>query len=189
MKTSTRILIVVCLLAAGFALAGAAYAGGWATIGITQMPQEIVAGRPFTIEFMVWQHGNKAVHDLYWDNNERIPITPVVLFAAAGAGQKLVFEAAPGKEPGLFAAEITLPAAGDYAWAIAPEPLQGVTELDPLTVAAAGAAASVQAAPAAAGGVLAGTAVPALAAGMFLALAAAGLVLRRRPTIYPGRRS
>jgi len=110
------------------------HAGGWATVGITEMPEEIVAGRPFTLQFMVWQHGNKAVHEISWDGKRMIPIEPLVSFGSAEAGQKLMFDAQPAKEPGLFTAEIKLPEEGEYVWTIAPQPLAGVTEFEPLTV-------------------------------------------------------
>ena len=51
-------LLVLLVL---FVVALPAGAGAWATVGVTEMPETIYAERPFTIEFMVWQHGNKPV--------------------------------------------------------------------------------------------------------------------------------
>jgi hypothetical protein len=119
------------------------YAGGWATVSITSMPEELYAGRPFTIEFMVRQHGNKPVHDLYWDNNRRIPVEPVISLGSAEAKGKLMFKAQPVKQPGLFKAEITLPDEGEWFLSIDPNPLGGVTEFDPLNVLPASAAPAV----------------------------------------------
>lgn len=120
------------------------HAGGWATVGITEMPEEIVAGRPFTLQFMVWQHGNKPVHELSRGSNRVMPVEPVISFGSAEAGQKLMFKAQPAKQLGLFTAEIMLPEEGEYVWTIAPQPLAGVTEFEPLTVIPAGTGTDVQ---------------------------------------------
>jgi len=109
-------------------------AGGWATVGITEMPEQIVAGKPFAIEFMVWQHGNKPVHVLQWDNNRSRPITPQVTLTSADDGQTVTFTAQAAKQKGLFVAEITVPAEGSWEWSIAPDPLAGVSKFDSLTV-------------------------------------------------------
>jgi hypothetical protein len=165
------------------------HAGGWATVGITEMPEEIVAGRPFTLQFMVWQHGNKAVHEISWDGKRMIPIKPLVSFGSAEAGQKLMFDAQPAKEPGLFTAEIMLPEEGEYVWTIAPQPLAGVTEFEPLTVIPAGTGTAVD--PVTAQMLsLAGITFPlwAAAAGLlFLAVFALALrtrSLRNKPTTH-----
>lgn len=110
------------------------YAGGWATIGVTKMPDEIHAGQPFALEFMVWQHGNKAVHELVWNGDRSLPVTPLVKFISPDSKEAVTFSAEPAKIKGLFTAEITLPADGVWEWSISPEPLAGVTGLEPLTV-------------------------------------------------------
>ncbi len=114
-------------------LPSAAHAGGWATVGITELPEEIVAGRPFTLRFMVWQHGNKPVHDLGWAAGERYPVTPQITLTSAQSGETVTAAAVPARQKGLFTAEITLPSAGEWRWSIAPDPLAGVTEFDPLS--------------------------------------------------------
>jgi hypothetical protein len=137
-------LLVVPLLVV---LAAPVYAGGWATVGATEMPEEIVAGRPFMMTFMVWQHGNKPVHELSWDEGRVIPVRPLVSFGSAGAGQKLMFEAQPSEKiPGCFTVEIMLPEEGEYTWTIEPRPLAVVTEFEPLTVLPVGSGTAVQAA-------------------------------------------
>ena len=98
------------------------------------MPDQIYAGRPFTLEFMVWQHGNKAVHNLTWDKDRTIPITPRVTLTSKESAESVTFAARPAKQKGLFAAEVTVPSYGNWEWSIAPDPLAGVTELGPLTV-------------------------------------------------------
>ncbi len=134
MNRKTLVFSLSLLFFAVVIWAAPAYAGGWATIGVTEMPDQIVAGRPFTLEFMVWQHGNKAVHNLIWDNNRTIPVTPQVILHSPDSAETVTFDARPGKQKGLFIAEITVPTDGVWEWSISPDPLAGVTELKPLTV-------------------------------------------------------
>jgi hypothetical protein len=142
----TALLSALICAAALIFLASPAHAGGWATVGITAKPEQIYAGQPFTVEFMVWQHGNKPVHNLVWDNNRRIPVTPRVRLSSADGQQKAAFEAVPAKKLGLFTAEITLPDDGEWHWSIMPDPLVGATKLEPLTALPAGAAPAAQSA-------------------------------------------
>jgi hypothetical protein len=173
-------LLVVPLL---IVFAAPVYAGGWATVGVTEMPEEIVAGRPFTLTFMVWQHGNKPVHELSWDEGRIIPVRPLVSFGSADAGQKLMFEAQPSeKQPGCFTVEIMLPEEGEYAWTIAPQPLAGVTEFEPLAVLPAEGGTAVQQA-AVPSFALAGASFPLWAAAIvILGLAALFLSVMTRPS-------
>jgi len=175
----TRKIFALCIecfaLAVLLILALPAHAGGWATVGITEMPEEIEAGQGFTIEFMVWQHGNKPVHTLNWNNDRTIPITPRISFSSAEAGEKLMFDAQPAKQPGVFAAKITLPTEGEWLWSIAPEPLVGVTEFDPLSVAPPSKGAAVQTA-ATRGLALAGVQIPTWTGILALAIAAVAII-------------
>ena len=138
-------LLVLLVL---FVVALPAGAGAWATVGVTEMPETIYAERPFTIEFMVWQHGNKPVHELHWGVDRSVAVSPLASFGSPDAGEKLMFTAVPLEKPGLFRADIILPGAGTYYWSIAPEPLHGVTEFDPLTVEPAAAAPTTNQNPA-----------------------------------------
>jgi len=181
MNRKMTLLFSLLLILPLILFAAPVYAGGWATVGITEMPEEIEAGRPFTLQFMVWQHGNKPVHELSRGSNRVMPVEPVISFGSAEAGQKLMFKAQPAKQPGLFTAEIMLPAEGEYVWTIAPQPLAGVTEFEPLTVIPAGTGTAVH--PAAAQTLsLAGVTFPLwVAAAGLLLVAVFALTLRARP--------
>ena len=181
MNRKMTLLFSLLLILPLILFAAPVYAGGWATVGITEMPEEIEAGRPFTLQFMVWQHGNKPVHELSWGSDRVMPVEPVISFGSAEAGQKLMFKAQPAKQLGLFTAEIMLPAEGEYVWTIAPQPLAGVTEFEPLTVIPAGTGTAVH--PAAAQTLsLAGVTFPLwVAAAGLLLVAVFALTLRARP--------
>jgi hypothetical protein len=137
--------VVSALFFALFLLAQPAYAGGWATVGITEMPDQPQAQQPFELAFMVWQHGNKAVHEIYWDGDRRLALAPEVTFTSPETGQSLIFTAEPAKQPGLFITEVNLPGEGTWEWSIALEPLHNVTEMQPLTVLPAKSAAAKEA--------------------------------------------
>ena len=133
-RKKTLLILFALLILALPLLVLPAYAGGWAEVEITSMPDKLYAGRPFTIEFMVLQHGNKPVHDLAWGDSGRTPVEPVISLGSSSAGGKLTFKARPAKQPGLFTAEITLPGEGEWLLSIDPKPLGSIGEFDALTV-------------------------------------------------------
>ena len=124
-------LLLVGLL---FVWAMPVLAGGWATIDLISMPDEIHAGEVTLIEFIVSQHGKTPVHSLNWNKDETIAVTPIVKLTNSETGEALQFAAYPTKEVGYFAAEITFPTAGTWSWDIAPQPLGGATTLSDLAV-------------------------------------------------------
>ncbi|MFN2137917.1 MAG: hypothetical protein ACK2UK_18325 [Candidatus Promineifilaceae bacterium] len=109
-------------------------AGGWATVGVIDMPEKFYAERPTMIEFMVWQHGNHAVHELTWGDGRTVSLEPEITLTSKESGEAISFPAERGDELGLFVAEITIPAAGEWSWEIAPDPLAGVSKMEPLEV-------------------------------------------------------
>jgi hypothetical protein len=145
-RKKTLLILFALLILALPLLVLPVYAGGWAEVKITRIPDELYAGRPFTIEFMVLQHGNKPVHELSWNGDRTVPIEPVISLGSAEAQAKLTVKAQPAKQPGLFMAEITLPGEGEYYLSIDPNPLGGISKFEPLNVlpeSAAPAAAPV----------------------------------------------
>ncbi len=59
-----RLLMFVCLIGLQFGLISTSNAGGWATTPITKLPDTIVAGQAFQLEFSVLQHGNKPTNGI-----------------------------------------------------------------------------------------------------------------------------
>lgn len=122
------------VLAALMAAPAPARAGSWATVGVTELPAEIHAGQQFTLEFMVWQHGNKPVHQLSYDPLHPVLVEPRVTFTNADGGGSVTALARPLQQPGLFGVDIILPTEGQWEWQVEPEPLAGVTEFDALEI-------------------------------------------------------
>jgi mono/diheme cytochrome c family protein len=79
--------------------AGMVGMGGWAVVSIQELPEHFVAGRPYTIEFKVRQHGRNLLNDL----------EPVLIVRSGSNEQRI---AARAQSAGTYAATFTAPANG-----------------------------------------------------------------------------
>lgn len=103
MLTKARPFAVAAVLVLGLVTT---HAGGWAVITVEDLPEQLVAGKPATIEFSVRQHGQRLVSGL-------------TAGIAANSGRRSVEAAAvPGKEAGHYAATLTLPEPGEWTLTI-----------------------------------------------------------------------
>ena len=95
---------------ASAALAGLAAMGGWAVVTVQDLPEHFVAGRPYTIEFKIRQHGRHLLNDL---EPELIVSTSAPRFGGVLGGaneQRIRATARPGQ--GTYAATFTAPSTG-----------------------------------------------------------------------------
>ena len=99
-------MIALCLAVVTLALPLLVRAGGWAVLTLDTWPAEVVAERPFTIEFVVRQHGAHLMAGL----------SPVVTAVHPDSGNRLTFKAAA--EEGHYQAELVLPRSGEWEWHI-----------------------------------------------------------------------
>ena len=76
--------------------------GGWATISVEKVPDQIGVGKSLDIVFVVKQHGQTPLSGLK-PTLEIKGVAPVARVAAE-----------PGKEKGQYRAAVVLPQAGDY---------------------------------------------------------------------------
>ena len=106
MKSKFRISVVLAL-ALTLAVVVPAFAGGWAVITLDELPAGVIAGEPFTVGFMVLQHGRTPMTDL----------DPTILIESP-AGEKSVVLAKPEGEPGHYAATLNFPTEGNWNWTI-----------------------------------------------------------------------
>jgi len=97
-------LLMIGLLAT----AGPVRAGGWATVTLSELPKEVVAERPFTIEFSVRQHGQTPVTGF--------AATVLAVHSASGEPISFATESNPDEEN--YTATLTLPQAGEWQWEI-----------------------------------------------------------------------
>ncbi len=129
-KSKLFVLVTIFVL---LATAVPAFAGGWATIRLTDMPTEVRAGEETAITFQVWQHDNKLVQSLM-SNDKVYLIEPQVSATHVDSGQTITTVAQPNKADLSFEARLTLPEPGIWEWTIDPMPLGGATKLEPLDV-------------------------------------------------------
>ena len=119
-------------LAAGTLLvalsAGAASAGGWATIQADSgNPPQPNAGEQFTFGFTVLQHG---VTPAGWE-------TPTFLGINGATGERVEVKAVAQGADGHFVATVTLPSAGFWTWQVVLQELIVETQPQPIAVATA----------------------------------------------------
>lgn len=102
-------LVVGSLLIFGlFASVGSARAGGWATLTLSELPTEIVAERPFTVEFSVRGHGQTLVAG----------VDAAVTAVHGTSGTRVNAPAEDSAQEGFYTATVTLPEAGEWRWEI-----------------------------------------------------------------------
>jgi hypothetical protein len=94
---------LLCVSILGLLLAGAAQAGGWATVGIEPLPDGTSAGREWAVQVTVLQHGVTPLEG----------VRPVVGIAGP-AGDRREFRAEPTSEPGIYRADVVFPKAGRW---------------------------------------------------------------------------
>jgi hypothetical protein len=161
-----RTLIALSALAAALATAGPALGGGWATVGIAPLPDDVDAGSAWRPEITILQHGQTPLDGL----------APVVRISDDG-GTSQEFLAMPTEKPGVYDASVTFPEAGQ--WRVVVESGFGDSRLtygpvaigDAVTVGGEGRTLPT-------GGLV-------LAAALALALALGALAVRRHRRLTP----
>ncbi len=117
------VLVVGFLLMIGLvASVGSVRAGGWATVTLSELPTEVVAERPFTIEFSVRGHGQTMLAGL----------NPTITAVHSASGTKVEAQAEDATEEGFYTATLALPQAGEWQWEI--EVFTAVYPMPPLVV-------------------------------------------------------
>ena len=80
----------------------AAYAGGWATVSVENLPDYIVAGQPTNLTFSVRQHGDNYLSDL----------SPSIV--ATSGKDEFQARAVETNKPGFYTVTLRPPQAGDW---------------------------------------------------------------------------
>jgi hypothetical protein len=161
---------------AALALPATASAGGFATVGLSSLPDGTAPGTPWHVTLTILQHGRTPLANL----------RPTVLITSADGATTRTIAARPAREPGVYTADVVFPNAGVWRYAVNDDFSQ-VHQFAPVAI---GTGAAAGPAPAAAstsggGGPNVGAALAAAAvAGLLAALLAAAL-MRRRPAAKP----
>ena len=95
-------LPIICLLA----LAPSAFAGGWATVGLSSTPSGSEPGKPWNVELTVLQHGRTPLSDL----------SPTITIRNGDATK--TFNATPTGKPGVYRAAVVFPSAGTWNYEV-----------------------------------------------------------------------
>jgi hypothetical protein len=129
-----RVLIALALLAL-LALAPSAFAGGWATVGLSSTPAGTDPGQPWNVNITVLQHGRTPLEG----------VQPVVTIRNGDATKR--FNAKATSKPGVYRASVVFPTAGRWTYEINDGFITGMPHKFPAVEI--GAPASAPAAPAA----------------------------------------
>lgn len=124
-------LVIILLTALAYT---PAWAGGWAVVTLEELPAQVTAGQPFTVQFSVRQHGQSLLPGL----------SPTVTAERADTGERVKAPATETGQPGFYQASITLPASGQWHWEI--DAFAAAHTMPPLTVTAGPAAITPSAA-------------------------------------------
>jgi len=100
-----RVLIALPLLAL-LALAPAAHAGGWATVGLSSTPSGIQPGQPWVVQLTILQHGVTPLEG----------VKPAVIIRQGN--ETHTFAAKATSKPGVYRASVVFPTAGKWDYQV-----------------------------------------------------------------------
>lgn len=176
MRGRAAMVTATAAVLAALALPTGAGAGGFATVGLSSLPDGTAPGTPWHVTLTILQHGRTPLQGL----------DPVVRIRGADGATTRTFAARPARRPGAYTADVVFPAAGRWRFAI-DDGFGRTHDFAPATIGTAAATAPVTAPVKASGGANLGAAVAAAAvAGLLAALLAAALMRRRHPDAAAG---
>jgi hypothetical protein len=175
-----RLTLVAATAVAALLMAPAtSLGGGWATVGLSSLPDGTQPGEEWMVELSVLQHGRTPLEG----------VAPRVLIRAPDGGAEHAFGAKPTGHAGVYRARVVFPSAGRWTYAV-DDDFSQVHELGVVGIGAGGehATAATRPAPPAPsergdGVTLAGALGIALGAGLLATLLTAAL--RRRGQTRP----
>jgi YtkA-like len=176
-----RLLLVAALaLAALLTAPAASLGGGWATVGLSSVPEGVKAGQAWVVDLTILQHGRTPLEGVK---------PKVMLERGIGDPDPAVFAARATDEPGVYRARVVFPSAGTWDFKVDDDFSQvhdfGTVKVGSGGEAVAAVAASSTARPPAdsdGGGMsLLGALGIAVAAGLLAALVAEALRRRGEP--------
>jgi hypothetical protein len=176
MRGRAAMVTATAAVLAALALPGAAGAGGFATVGLSSLPDGTAPGKPWHVTLTILQHGRTPLPGL----------SPEVRIRSADGKTGRTFAARPARRPGVYTADVVFPTAGQWRYAIADGFSQTHTFAPAVIGAADRTASAVRPAPVRESGANLGAAIGAAAvAGLLAALLADVLMRRRRPGPAP----
>jgi hypothetical protein len=107
-RARTAAMAVAGAAALALALPGAAGAGGFATVGLSSLPDGTPPGKPWHVTLTILQHGIRPLED----------VKPTIRIRSADGDTTRTFAARPAGKPGLYTADVVFPTAGTWRYAI-----------------------------------------------------------------------
>lgn len=111
-------------------------AGGWATVGLSSLPDASSPGEAWVVDLTVLQHGRTPLEG----------VEPRVLIRALRGGDEQAFVAKPTERAGVYRARVVFPSAGRWTYAV-DDDFSQVHELGSLRIGAGGERATAVARP------------------------------------------
>lgn len=172
-------LVAAAALAAALIAPATSLGGGWATVGLSPLPDGARPGEAWVVDLTVLQHGRTPLEG----------VEPRVLLEAPNGGQDQAFAAKPTQRAGVYRARVVFASKGEWSYSV-DDGFSQIHELGTVQIGDAGQGAAAAAAkPEAASGpsdsdgglsLIAAFGIAAVAA-LIAALAAARLRRRAAP--------
>jgi hypothetical protein len=125
---SRSTLVAAAALAAALIAPATSLAGGWATVGLSSLPDGTRPGEEWVVHLTVLQHGRTPLEG----------VEPSVLIEAASGGTQRAFVATPTQRPGVYRARVVFPSAGEWAYSV-DDDFSQVHQLGSVRIGAGGA--------------------------------------------------
>ena len=100
--------IVLALFVVGLVTAGAATAGGWATVRVNSPSASLVAGEAWSARIIVLRHGETPTRGA----------KPSVIVSNPATGKRIRYAAKPTYELGVYRARVVFPTAGLWRYQV-----------------------------------------------------------------------
>lgn len=105
---SRSTLVAAAALAAALIAPATSLGGGFATVGLSSLPEGARAGEAWVVDLTVLQHGRTPLEG----------VEPRVLVEPADGGKEEVFAAEPTKRAGVYRARVAFPSAGEWSYSV-----------------------------------------------------------------------
>jgi hypothetical protein len=177
-----RRALAATVVAAALMLPASAAAGGFATVGLSSLPDGTPPGTPWHVTLTILQHGRTPLSDL----------KPTVRVRSADGKTTRTFAAKPAGKAGLYTADVVFPATGTWRYSVddgfsrthAFAPV-AIGSSRPVAIPGSQTGTAAATAPATGDGGNVGAALAAAVVAGLLAAALAFALLRRRPDAAP----
>jgi hypothetical protein len=101
-------LVAAAALAAAVIVPATSLAGGWATVGLSSLPDGARPGEAWVVDLTVLQHGRTPLE----------AVRPVVRIGHPDRGTERSFDALPTGQPGVYRARVVFPSAGEWSYSV-----------------------------------------------------------------------